>query len=94
MKNSTLTTVAAIAVATCLFLGLNLWSQDDNPAAPATQKWQHLALPHDASKAWNDKELAQQINKLGREGWELLSVLNFDKEGTTDKTIYYFKKPM
>ena len=94
MKNPTIRLVSALTLAACLALTLNLWSQDHAAADHTPQQWQHLALNHDAAKAWNDKELAKQINKLGREGWELVSVLNFHKEGTTDSTIYYFKKPL
>ena len=96
MKNPTLKIVVALAVAACLGLSFNLLAQDaagDEPAKSGSA-WQHLALNHDASKAWNDRELAQQINKLGRDGWELVNVLNFSKEGTTTSTIYYFKKPL
>lgn len=39
---------------------------DSSPAA-----WQHLALQHDASDP-----LARQINELGRDGWEMVTVLN------------------
>lgn len=96
MKNPTLKVVAALTLAACLGLSLNLWSQDaqKREAGRAVIAWQHLALSHPAEKAWNDKELAKQINQLGREGWEMVSVLNFSKDGTTESTIYYFKKPM
>ena len=95
MKNPTLRLAATLAIAFCAALTLDLWSQDtagNGPADPVERGWQHLALAHPSDKEWNDKELAQQINRLGREGWEMFEVLNFDKDGTTRNTIYYFKK--
>ncbi|MGI9244319.1 MAG: hypothetical protein ACR2RV_26205 [Verrucomicrobiales bacterium] len=96
MKNPTLKLAATLAIAFCIALTLDLWSQDNAGHEPAAtqQSWQHLALAHPSDKEWNDKELAQQINRLGREGWEMFNVLNFSKDGTTKNTIYYFKKPM
>jgi hypothetical protein len=86
----------ALVLATCLAFTVDLWSQDEPKVetAGARTGWQHLALAHPSEKEWNDRELAQQINKLGREGWGLVSVLNFAKDGTTRNTIYYFKKPL
>ena len=59
----------------------------------STKMWQHLALTNiigDTPKS----ELARNINKLGREGWELVSVGNITESGTTTKTVFYFKKPL
>ncbi len=99
MKKSAVPIAAALIVTASVLVTWNLWAQDAAEPAPAADiaaepQWQHLALAHDAEKAWNDRELAQQINKLGRDGWEMVSVLNFNKDGTTNNTIYYFKKPL
>ena len=94
MKNPKLK--IALALAACLGLTLNLWAQDKPEVEPvaATKKWQHLALPHDTATLGNDQDLAKQINQLGRDGWEMITVLNFSKEGTTNNTMYYFKRPL
>ena len=36
-------------------------------------QWQHLALTHEGNDL-KDGDLAQRINKLGRDGWELVTV--------------------
>jgi hypothetical protein len=85
--------IATIAIAT-------LGAQDPAPAtdkAPhdaSPEKWTHLALERDATKGLSDPEFAAKINGLGADGWELVSVLNHAKDGTTTKTVYYFKKPL
>ena len=54
--------------------------------------WQHLAM--DAGTTVKDSELARKINKLGNEGWELVTVTPVNENGTTEKLIYFFKKPV
>ena len=96
MKNPTLKlATTALALAACLGLSLNLLAQDEPSADPvAAKQWQHLALSHNTAELGNDAELAKQINKLGREGWEMVTVLNFSKDGSTNNTMYYFKRPL
>jgi hypothetical protein len=60
---------------------------------PQTKSWQHLALTNVIGQT-PKSELARNINKLGREGWEMVSVGNIVESGTTTKTIFYFKKPL
>lgn len=65
----------------------------ENEIKPSATGWQHLSLTHtigDTPKS----ELGKSINKLGREGWELVSVENITESGTTTKTVFYFKKPL
>jgi hypothetical protein len=60
---------------------------------PAATGWQHLALTYTIRET-PKAELAKNINKLGREGWEMVSVGNIIESGTTTQTIFYFKKPL
>ena len=98
MKAIPLAPVACILVLLGLAAHLSLRAEDEKEPeprkAPARQKWEHLALPRDASKPLSDPEFAKQINGFGTEGWELVTVLNFAKDGTTTKTVYYFKRPL
>jgi hypothetical protein len=83
-----------------IYLPLQAQEENSKLPVPASEvkkeptKWQHLALQHDASKPFSTPDLARQINKLGEEGWEMVNVLNFQEEGTTTKTVYYFKRPL
>jgi hypothetical protein len=83
-------------VAAALLLGVALTTlAADDAAAPAVAKpaqpWEHLALTHQAGE--NQGELAAKINKLGKEGWELVSVTEIDRE-LIRRTTYYFKRPL
>ena len=85
----TITGIAVSALAILLFVNTSARSSQD---APPKQTWQHLALTQDDGGLGNG--LGQQINKLGREGWELVGVTPITKDGTTVKTRYYFKRPL
>jgi len=85
----TVASIAAVAVAiTLAFASSASSSQQEIPR----QAWQHLALTQEDDGVGNG--LGQQINKLGREGWELVGVTPLTKDGTTVKTRYYFKRPI
>ncbi len=90
MKNTN--TAAALVICLGAAMTAHLWAQssgsDDSDRAVG---WQHLALTQDADEDMN-AELSRQINELGNGGWELVDVENFIEEGTTVKTVYYFKR--
>jgi hypothetical protein len=67
--------------------------QSEHIVKPSSTGWQHLALTHTVGDT-PERELGQNINKLGRDGWELVSVGNITKSGTTTQTIFYIKKPL
>jgi hypothetical protein len=55
--------------------------------------WQHLALTYKIGET-PETDLAKEINKLGREGWEMVAVGDIIASGTTTQTVFYFKKPL
>ena len=57
-------------------------------------RWRHLALTHAGKGDLADGDLATRINKLGEDGWELVSVESFTESGTTTKTVFFFKKQL
>ena len=67
--------------------------QSGSQVKPSAMTWQHLALTQTIGDT-PENELAKSINKLGREGWELVSVGNITESGTTTQTVFYFKKPL
>jgi len=75
-------------------MAVRVWAQDRGGGRANTRAsaWQHLALTHVIGDPGN--ELASNINKAGREGWELVSVGNIMESGTTTRTVFYFKKPL
>ena len=79
----------------CTIIAVQVLAQEVNrdEIKPLNTGWQHLALTNmigETPKA----ELARNINKLGREGWEMVSVGNIIESGNTTKTVFYFKKPL
>jgi hypothetical protein len=90
-----------VSVAICLGLVLfaSLWAQNAEPGAPADAptdapaRWQHLALHAEKGGIVTDPNLGRQINRLGDEGWELVDVETVIENGTTQKAVYFFKRP-
>lgn len=83
----------------CVILWFNVQADPEVPAgsesreaSPQRIQWEHLALPRDASKPFAEPDFSRKINQIGDQGWELVNVLNFAREGTTTRTVYYFKR--
>ena len=79
----------------CIMIAVQVLAREVNrdKMKPRSTGWRHLSLTHmigETPKA----ELARSINKLGREGWEMVSVGNIIESGTTTKTVFYFKRPL
>ena len=92
-KFKILLTVMIIILCTIIAMQVLAREVNRDEMKPLTTGWQHLAITNmigETPKA----ELARSINKLGREGWEMVSVGNIIESGTTTKTIFYFKKPL
>lgn len=97
MKTYPFISILTIALITVLGLALqaaNTENESTSTQEDAPSQWQHLALPHPADGGFNSEGLAARINQFGRDGWELVSVANFEQDGTTRQTVYYFKKPL
>ena len=79
----------------CAIIAVQVLAREQNrgETKSPTTGWQHLALTNTIGKT-PMSELTSKINKLGREGWEMVSVGNIIESGTTTKTIFYFKKPL
>ncbi len=67
------------------------WSQDTDPPQQVI-KWEHLALSRETARGLADGEFSRKINTLGMSGWELVDVENFNGNGTTTETVYFFKR--
>ena len=61
-------------------------------ATSPSDKWIHLALPSPNNDELGNKEFANKINQLGKNGWQLVDVESSIKDGTTSKRIYFFKR--
>jgi len=60
-------------------------------ATSPSDKWIHLAFPSPDNDEFGNKEFANKINQLGKDGWQLVDVESSIKDGTTSKRIYFFK---
>ena len=75
----------------CAIVAAKVWAADggNNPSA---DKWQYLAFKSKIEPDSPTAEAGKTITKLGKEGWELVSVDSHSEAGTTTKTVYYFKR--
>lgn len=93
-KPKTTPLLLGLMILFCAVIAIQALAEDrGNVPQPFAKAWQHLALTHALGET-PKSELASSINKLGREGWELVSVANIAESGTTTKTVFYFKKPL
>ena len=70
----------------------NAEGQTDAKPGKETVQWEHAAMTHNDSVV-GGAALSRQINQMGDDGWELVNVSTVVKDGTTAKTIFYFKRP-
>ena len=90
-KNPAIVLVAAALLAAAAYpFAQPAGAQAENAAAAA---WEHLAMTHDGPGADDGQQLGAKINQLGDEGWQLVTVMPIDVDGTTKRTVYYFKRP-
>ncbi len=94
-KDKTRMLLYGLMILLCSAIAMQVFAQDRSTkqVKPSAKGWEHLALTNVIGETPKN-ELASSINKLGREGWELLSVGNVTESGTTTKTVFYFKRPL
>lgn len=80
---------AALAI-----LSFSLQAEDGIEQVAAKASWEHLMVRREATKPLSDPEFAATINRLGREGWQMVDVTTIAKEGSTSTLLYYFKRPL
>lgn len=83
-------------VVICLCLAATFYAftaKAQEPAAQPAFSWEHLAITSKNANIQEDKNLAQQINRVGNDGWELVNVTAVQKNGTTEKMVFCFKRP-
>jgi len=61
---------------------------------PLATKWQYLAFKSKIESDSPTAEVGRTITKLGKDGWELVSVDSHSESGTTTKTVYHFKRQL
>ena len=97
-NNAILTRQAGLAlfVATVAYVWAQAPATPTRPTPaekPISRTWEHLAFEHAGASIKGDPELAQQINRLGNEGWELVDVEMTSEAGTTRGKTFFFKRP-
>lgn len=65
----------------------------EQKAADFVQKWEHLAFEAEGVVVKGNREMAAQIIRLGNDGWELVDVETIEKDGTSERIVYFFKRP-
>jgi hypothetical protein len=80
----------------CAILAAKVLAADDKNDAgkPSAVKWQYLAFKSKIESDSPTAEVGRTITKLGKDGWELVSVDSHSESGTTTKTVYYFKRQL
>ena len=94
-KNKTSMLLYGVMILLCTVIAMQVLAQGNSgeQVKPSIKQWQHLALTNVIGET-QKSEFASNIKRLGREGWELVSVGNISESGTTTKTVFYFKKPL
>ena len=90
MKNLSLILCGAFLIVAVAVCSANVASAKPEYSNSIATQWEHLALTHAEKKF--DGKLAKQINELGDQGWQLVDVSTVVVEGTTEKTIFCFKR--
>ncbi len=94
MKTQRNTIILLAMICLGLFLTTHLSAQnaDQGVSSNGIVRWEHMAVPRDIGTGIADAAFSRQIVQFGNDGWELVDVESVDKDGTTTKTIYFFKR--
>jgi hypothetical protein len=95
MKLTTAKTLVVWCCATLFSCGIvaatvSATNQDTDKVPTTAVQWEFCRMKTPVHKP--SSEVARDILRLGREGWELVSVENFSQGGDTTETGYYFKR--
>ena len=66
----------------------------DGPDAAKGGKAQWEYLQMNVAAGESNQKLGRKILKLGREGWELVTVITTSNSGTTTEKLFYFKRQL
>jgi hypothetical protein len=70
---------------------------ENEPANPTRWEYKIWRQPDDVSFVSRQREIEKQLNALGAEGWELVTVMwkkHSDRTSPNGRAIYYFKRSL
>jgi hypothetical protein len=70
---------------------------EKEPANPTRWEYKIWRQPDDVSFVSRQREIEKQLNALGAEGWELVTVMwkkHSDRTSPNGRAIYYFKRAL
>ena len=72
MKTKSLLPFSGLLICAVVAVSVLAADRDERSRKQAIPQWEHLVLMHDAEAP--DQDLARTVPRLGREGWEMVTV--------------------